>query len=109
MTEDMRTEALDIIVGGVEKYPDNMEAACKLIKETMDKKFGGPWHVRGSPLNDHRRRLILTRCCGRSLAQAVAGEGFGFTVQYEAKHLCYTFFGGTGRLVAILLFKSCVL
>ena len=50
MTEDLRTEALDIIVGGVEKYPDNMEAACKVIKESMDKKFGGPWHVRGCSL-----------------------------------------------------------
>ena len=42
-----------------------------------------------------------------AVTQVVAGEGFGFTVQYEAKHLCYAFFGGTGRLMAILLFKSC--
>ena len=46
MTEDMRVEAIDIIVGGLEKHPDNMEFASKVIKETMDKKFGGPWHVR---------------------------------------------------------------
>ena len=39
---------MDIMVGGVEKYPTNMELACKLIKETMDKKYGAPWHVRCS-------------------------------------------------------------
>ena len=72
MPEDMRVEAMDIIIGRVEKYAENMGAACKQIKEQMDKKFGEPWHV-------------------------VAGEGFGFTVQHEAKHLCYMFFGGTGR------------
>ena len=56
------------------------------------------------------------RCCtlhgtahlSRSATQVVAGEGFGFTIQYEAKNLCYMFFAGTGRRVAILLFKSCV-
>jgi hypothetical protein len=65
MAEDMRTEAMDVIVGGIEKYSDNMEAACKLIKETMDKKSGGPWHVRVSSLGDHWRCLKLT-CCPRS-------------------------------------------
>lgn len=44
----MRVEAMDIVVGGVEKYPDNLEFASKNIKESMDKKFGGPWHVRYS-------------------------------------------------------------
>ena len=48
MTEDMRVEATDIIITGVEKFPDNMELACKTIKETMDKKFGKSWHVRST-------------------------------------------------------------
>ena len=29
-----------------EKYPENMELACKMVKETLDKKYGAPWHVR---------------------------------------------------------------
>lgn len=48
MNEEMRNDCMDIMVGGVEKYPTNMELACKLIKETMDKKYGAPWHVRCS-------------------------------------------------------------
>lgn len=94
----MRQECMDEMIGGVEKYPDNMEvrlpyrfqplaralrsrravgcdgsfapwareltrawlcsvqAAAKVIKEAMDKKYGGPWHC-------------------------IVGEGFGFSVQ----------------------------
>ena len=40
-----------------------------MIKETMDKKYGAPWH-------------------------AVVGEAFGFEVSHECKHLLYMFFGG---------------
>ena len=28
----------------VEKYSTNNEAAARMIKENMDKKFGAPWH-----------------------------------------------------------------
>merc|ERR1719329_1904287 len=66
----------------MEKYSNNMELACKQCKVDLDKKFGAPWHC-------------------------VAGEGFGFTITYEAQHLCYVFFAGTGRRLAMLCFKSC--
>lgn len=55
MTEEMRSEAMDTIVSGVEKHPENMELACKMIKEAMDKKFGGPWHVRTSSVARQNR------------------------------------------------------
>ena len=85
------------------------QLACKQAKSDLDKKFGGPWH-------------------------AVAGEGFGHCVTYEAQHLCCEshlslrslfgfppvsaeltrrgaltvfFFGGTGRRLAMLVYKSC--
>ena len=58
--------------------------------------------------NDFCCTLHGTAHLSRSATQVVAGEGFGFTIQYEAKNLCYMFFAGTGRRVAILLFKSCV-
>ncbi|CAB1341497.1 unnamed protein product [Coregonus sp. 'balchen'] len=48
-------------------YPQN---AAKMIKESMDKKFGSSWHV-------------------------VIGEGFGFEVTHEVKNLLYMFFGGS--------------
>ena len=55
----------------------SLQAASKMIKENMDKKFGSSWHV-------------------------VVGEGFGFEITYETKNLLYMFFGGS---VAIALWK----
>ena len=50
------------------------QSAAKLIKETMDKKFGASWH-------------------------AVVGEGYGFELTHEVKNLLYMFFGGTMAIV----------
>ena len=58
------------------------QTAAKFIKDSMEKKYGPTWHV-------------------------VCGEGFGFNVTYEQKHCLYMFFGGTGRLTACLVYKSC--
>lgn len=54
-----------------------LQAAAKLIKETMDKKFGAAWHV-------------------------VVGMGFGFEINYEVKNILYMFFGGN---TAICMWK----
>eukprot|EP01012_Entosiphon_sulcatum_P019389 TRINITY_DN2424_c0_g1_i1.p2 TRINITY_DN2424_c0_g1~~TRINITY_DN2424_c0_g1_i1.p2 ORF type:complete len:105 (-),score=26.68 TRINITY_DN2424_c0_g1_i1:19-333(-) len=78
MPDEMRTEAKETVVTAIEKFPDNYEAASKFVKETMDKKFGASWHC-------------------------VMGEGFGFEITYELKHLMYMFFGG---YIAILVFKA---
>ena len=51
--------------------------AAKMIKDTMDKKFGASWH-------------------------AVVGEGYGFEITHELKNLLYMFFGGN---VAICVWK----
>lgn len=48
----------------------SFQSAAKMIKETMDKKFGSSWHV-------------------------VIGEGFGFEITHEVKNLLYLYFGGT--------------
>ena len=61
MIQEMRDESVDIIVGGIEKYSKNMEEACKLIKEMMDLKFGGPWHVR-CPRITSQRCSFPARC-----------------------------------------------
>lgn len=53
------------------------QSAAKMIKETMDKKFGSSWHV-------------------------VIGEGFGFEITHEVKNLLYMFFGGS---LAICVWK----
>ncbi|XP_041093882.1 dynein light chain 4, axonemal isoform X1 [Polyodon spathula] len=58
MPEEMRVETMELCVTACEKYATNNENAAKMIKESMDKKFGSSWHV-------------------------VIGEGFGFEVTHE--------------------------
>ncbi|WAQ96142.1 DNAL4-like protein [Mya arenaria] len=60
----------------VHTYP-LIRNAARMIKETMDKKFGASWH-------------------------AVVGEGFGFELTHEVKNLLYMFFGGN---MAICIWK----
>jgi len=69
MSEEMRGEVMDICGTACEKHATNNESAAKLIKETMDKKYGNSWHV-------------------------VVGEGFGFEVSYEVSTLMYMFMAG---------------
>ena len=47
MSQEMSTEAQDVVVMALDKYmeQENWEAASKLIKDTLDKKFGPPWHA----------------------------------------------------------------
>ena len=52
----------------------DFQMAAKMIKETMDKKFGASWH-------------------------AVVGEGYGFELTHEVKNLLYMFFGGNMAIV----------
>ena len=69
MNEEMLTEAMEISVTACEKFSANNENAAKMIKESMDKKFGPPWCV-------------------------VVGEGFSFDISYTMKNITYLFFGG---------------
>lgn len=43
--------------------------AARVIKETLDKKYGPSWHT-------------------------VVGEGYGFHISYECKTMMYLFFAG---------------
>ncbi|XP_070309440.1 dynein axonemal light chain 4 isoform X3 [Odocoileus virginianus] len=73
MPEEMRVETMELCVTACEKFSNNnelpptrlpptslvsLQSAAKMIKETMDKKFGSSWHV-------------------------VIGEGFGFEITHE--------------------------
>ncbi|ESL06029.1 dynein light chain [Trypanosoma rangeli SC58] len=78
MTEEMRAECKEIVVNAIEKHEDSYEHAAKHIKEQMDKKYGASWHC-------------------------VIGEGFGFEITYEMKHLMYMFHRG---YLAIVVFKG---
>eukprot|EP00128_Syssomonas_multiformis_P014968 Colp12_sorted_trinity150504_noHs@2344 len=77
MVDEMRVETMELCVTAVEKFPNNNENAARMIKETMDKKYGSSWHV-------------------------VVGEGFGFEITHEVKNILYMFFGGT---LGIVLWK----
>lgn len=75
MADEMKIEALELSMTACEKYASNYEQAAKVIKESMDKKFGTYWHV-------------------------VVGEGFGFEVSYETRNLLYFFFAGNLAIIA---------
>lgn len=77
MGEEMRTETMELCVTACEKFTDNNEAAARMIKETMDKKFGASWH-------------------------SVVGEGYGFEITHEVKNVLHMYFGGN---LAILIWK----
>ncbi|KAL4647834.1 dynein light chain 4, axonemal [Arapaima gigas] len=70
MPDEMRVETMELCVTACEKFATNNESAAKMIKESMDKKFGSSWHV-------------------------VIGESFGFEITHEVKNLLYMFFGGS--------------
>uniref|UniRef100_A0A5F5PHK7 Dynein light chain n=1 Tax=Equus caballus TaxID=9796 RepID=A0A5F5PHK7_HORSE len=61
MPEEMRVETMELCVTACEKFSNNNESAAKMIKETMDRKFGSSWHV-------------------------VIGEGFGFEITHEIRN-----------------------
>lgn len=69
MPEEMRIEVMEMCVTACEKFASNNESAARLIKESMDKKYGPTWH-------------------------SIVGEGFGFVITYEVKSLLYLYFGG---------------
>ncbi|KAI8923388.1 hypothetical protein BC831DRAFT_471331 [Entophlyctis helioformis] len=78
MVDELRVEAVDMVVTAVERHPGNYEAASKTIKEQMDKRCGSSWHV-------------------------VVGEGFGFEITHEMRNLLHMYFGGA---VGILVWKA---
>lgn len=78
MTEEMKAECREIVVNAVDKYGESYDQAAKNVKEQMDRKYGAAWHC-------------------------VIGEGFGFDITYELKHLMYMFYRGC---VAIVVFKG---
>jgi dynein light chain 4 len=78
MTAEMANETQEVVTMALDKFiaQQNWEPAAKLIKETMDKKFSGPW-------------------------QCLVGEGVGFDVTYQQRHIQLSYY----QNVAILCFK----
>ncbi|CAF0773641.1 unnamed protein product [Didymodactylos carnosus] len=45
MNDELKTECMELCVTACEKFSSNNENAARMIKETMDKKFGATWQV----------------------------------------------------------------
>lgn len=75
MGPEMLAEAVELVTMAVDKHltSRNVEAAAAMVKTSFDRKFGQHWHC-------------------------VIGEGFGFEVTYQQKHLVYLFYGTLGVL-----------
>lgn len=76
MTAEVCTETIEIITMACDKHVPvkNYEAAAQLIKQSMDKKFGASWHC-------------------------FIGEGYGFDISYQQRHMLYLYVGDIGVLV----------
>jgi len=66
LSDEMKSECVEIIVAACEKFPTNHEAAAKQVKETLDKRCGPSWHC-------------------------VVGETFALEISHETKNLIYMF------------------
>lgn len=78
MPEDMKQETLDLCVTAVERYSENNDQAARMIKDSMDQKFGSPFQV-------------------------VVGEAYGFSVTHQEKTLLHMYTGGN---IAVLIWRT---
>ena len=74
MIEEMRSEAVDLVISACEKHQSNYDQAARMVKEQMDKKYNENWIV-------------------------VIGQGFAFEVTHEVKHVLWMYFCDTAVLV----------
>jgi Dynein light chain type 1 len=44
MTAEIRGEITDSIVAAIDKFPDDFEAASRLVKDHLDKQYSPAWH-----------------------------------------------------------------
>ncbi|KHN74829.1 Dynein light chain 4, axonemal [Toxocara canis] len=77
MDEEMCKEAVKIVARACERNSENNQSAARAIKETLDERYGAPWHV-------------------------VVGEEFGLQLSHDPETLLYLFFGGN---LAICVWK----
>ena len=81
MSAELQNEATEIITSAIEKCTKediiDMEAASRLIKDTMDRSQGPYWHC-------------------------IMGQGFSCDVMGQKNNLLFMYFAGT---MAVLLWK----
>ena len=81
MEDEMKIESKEHIMSGIEKCSGgdglDVQAACKFIKENMDRQFGPSWHC-------------------------IIGEGYSFEVTRQQNSSLLLYYAG---VYAVLLFK----
>ena len=72
-----------------------------MIKETMDKKFGAPWHVVAGGYFSYDITFEVYLCCSEcsSKAHDIMSK---LASELQCKNLLYTYLGGT---TGVLLWK----
>ena len=79
MLQENSQEVMEIVTMALDKWMSQKkyEEAAKMVKQNLDKKFGGFFHV-------------------------VVGEGFSFEITYQYRHMLHMYYGEN---VGVLVFK----
>lgn len=77
MSTEVQSEAIDLIISAIDKQGSNYEAAARIVKEQMDRKFGPTWNC-------------------------IIGEGYAFEITHQTKYMLHLYYLGN---IATLLFK----
>ncbi|XP_046818496.1 dynein axonemal light chain 4-like [Vespa crabro] len=78
MPSEMKQEAMETCSTAAEKYADDYEQAARMIKESLDRRFGAPFQV-------------------------VIGESYACAITHQENSLLYMFTGGN---IAILIWRT---
>ncbi|VVC33671.1 Dynein light chain, type 1/2 [Cinara cedri] len=71
MSDEMKTESIEVIIAACEKHGTDYFTSAKVIKQMLDKKYEPKWNV-------------------------VVGEAFGIEMTYQINTCLYMFFGNLG-------------
>ena len=80
MPEDMKQEVIEVTATAIEKFFDNYQKAAHMVKDELDKKFGGPFNV-------------------------VVGESFSYCVTHQKETMMMMFTNGN---IAALIWRSVI-
>ena len=75
MSPGVLAGTLEAVEAYCSKGPEkNMDAVPALLKQSVERRFGGTWHV-------------------------CIGEGYGFDVSYQKHHMCHLVVGKQGLVI----------
>ncbi|KAF7399410.1 hypothetical protein HZH68_008002 [Vespula germanica] len=78
MPDEIKQEAMETCSTAAEKYAEDYEQAARMIKESLDKRFGMPFQV-------------------------IVGESYACAITHQENTLLYMFTGGN---IAILVWRT---